>query len=52
MRATTDAWVALEDEDEVYGEEMMQASFEEEEEGEETDVDSDGEAANEIYELY
>ena len=31
----------------------MKALFEEEEEeGEETDVDSDGEATNEIYELY
>ena len=37
MRATTDAWVALEDEDEGDGEEVMQTLFEEEEE-EETDV--------------
>ena len=54
MKATTDAWVVLkdeEDEDEGDGEEVMQALFEEEEEGEETGVDSDGKAANEIYEL-
>ena len=56
MKATADAWVALEDEedeDEGDGEEVMQALFEEEEgEGEETDEDSDSEAAYEIYELY
>ena len=49
MKATADAWVALEDEedeDEGDGEEVMQALFEEEEgEGEETDEDSDSEAA-------
>ena len=55
MKATTDAWVVLkdeEDEDEEDGEEVMQALFEEEEAEEEIDVDSDGEAANEILELY
>ena len=48
MKATADAWVALEDEedeDEGDGEEVMQALFKEEEgEGEETDEDSDSEA--------
>ena len=52
MKATTDAWVVLKDEDEGDGEEVMQALFEEEEAEEETDVDSDGEAADERYELY
>ena len=52
MKATTDAWVVLKDEedkDEGDGEEVLQALFEEEEE---TDLDSDVEAADEIYELH
>ena len=55
MKATTDAWVVLKDEedkDEGDGEEVLQALFEEEEAVEETDLDSDGEAADEIYELH
>ena len=55
MKATTDAWVVLKDEedkDEGDGEEVLQALFEEEEAEEETDLDSDGEAADEIYELH
>ena len=55
MKATTDAWVVLKDEedkDEGDGEEVLQALFEEEEAEEETDVDADGKAADEIYQLY
>ena len=49
MKATTDAWVVLKDEADEDEGEVMQALFEEEEAEEETDVDSDGEAADKIY---
>ena len=52
MKAITDDWVALEDEEEGEGEEAMRALFEEEGEEEDTDVESDGEAAAEIFELF
>ena len=56
MKAITDAWVALEDEEEDdeggEGEALMHTLFGEEEEEEETDVDSDGEAAEDIFELF
>ena len=45
IKAITDAWVALEDEGE--GE-----LFAEEEEDEETDIESDGDAVEEVYELF
>ena len=55
MKAITDDWVALEDEEdeeEGEGEEVMRALFvEEEEEDEETDVESDGEPVEEVFEL-
>ena len=47
MKAIADDWVALEDE-----EEAMLALFEEEGEEEDTDVESGGEAAAEIFELF
>ena len=55
MQAIADDWVALEDEEdeeEGEGEEAMWALFEEEVEEEYTDVESDGEAAAEIFELF
>ena len=44
IKAITDAWVALEDEE---GEDEL---FAEEEEDEETDIESDGDAVEEVYE--
>ena len=55
MKAIADDWVALEneeDKEEGEGEEAMRALFEEEGEEEDTDVESDGEAADEIFELF
>ena len=50
MKAITDDWIALEDE-EGEGEEVMRELFAEEEE-EETDTESDGEAVGEVHELF
>ena len=56
MKATTDAWIALEDEEDEEEEggddDAMRALFEEEQDEEETDVESDGEDLDEIFELY
>ena len=52
MKAIEDDWVALEDEEEGEGKEAMLALFEEEGEEEDTDVESGGEAAAEIFELF
>ena len=41
IKAITDDWVALEDEEDA-----------EEEEDEETDIESDGDAVEEVYELF
>ena len=41
IKAITDAWVALEDEEDEEGEE-----------DEETDIESDGDAVEEVYELF
>ena len=49
IKAITDAWVALEDEEDEEGEDEL---FAEEEEDEETDVESDGDAVEEVYELF
>ena len=47
MKAITDDWIALEDqEDEEEG------TGEDEEEDEETDVESDGEAVDQVFELF
>ena len=58
MKATTDAWIALEDEEdeEEEGEkggddDAMRALFEEEQDEEETEVKSDGEDLDVIFEL-
>ena len=51
MKAITDDWIALEDE-EGEGEEVMRELFAEEEEDEETDIESDGEAVGEVHELF
>ena len=54
MKATTDAWIALEDEEDEEGEggddDAMPPLFDEDEE--ETDVESDGEDLDEIFELF
>jgi len=53
MKAITDDWIALEDEEdeeEGEGEEVMRELFAEEEE--ETDIESDGEAVGEVHELF
>ena len=47
IKAITDDWVALEDEEDEEGE-----LFAEEEEDEETDIESDGDAVEEVYELF
>ena len=56
MKATTDAWIALEDEEDEEEEggddHAMRALFEEEQDEEETDVESDGEGLDEIFELF
>ena len=54
MKAITDDWVALEDEEdeEGEGEEVMRELFAVEEEDEETDPESDGEATEEVFELF
>ena len=49
IKAITDDWVALEDEEDEEGEDEL---FEEEEEDEETDIESDGDAVEEVYELF
>ena len=49
MKAITDDWVALEDEEYEDGEGEL---FAEEEEDEETDIESDGDAVEEVYELF
>ena len=49
IKAITDAWVALEDEEDEEGEGEL---FAEEEEDEETDIVSDGDAVEEVYELF
>ena len=49
IKAITDAWVALEDEEDEEGEDEL---FAEEEEDEETDIESDGDAVEEVYELF
>ena len=46
IKAITDAWVALEDEEDEEGEDEL---FAEEEEDEETDIESDGDAVEEVY---
>ena len=55
MKATTDAWIALEDEEDEEEEggddHAMRALFEEEQDEEETDVESDSEDLDEIFEL-
>ena len=57
MKATTEAWIALEDEedeDDGNEEDTMKELFgvEGADEEEETDVESNGEAATEIFELF
>ena len=56
MKATTDAWIALEDEEDEEEEggddDAMRALFEEEQDEEEADVESDGEDLDEIFELF
>ena len=56
MKATTDAWIALEDEEDAEEEggddDAMSALFVQEQDEEETDVESDGEDLDEIFELY
>ena len=55
MKAITDDWIALEDEEdeeEGEGEVVMWELFAEEEEDEETDIESDGEAVGEVHELF
>ena len=49
IKAITDAWVALEDEEDEDGEGELIA---EEEEDEKTDIESDGEAVDEVHELF
>ena len=49
IKAITDAWVAPEDEEDEEGEDEL---FAEEEEDEETDIESDGDAVEEVYELF
>ena len=55
MKAIIGEWVALEDEEdeeEGEGEEGMRELFAVEEEDEETDPESDGEATEEVFELF
>ena len=56
MKATIDAWIALEDEEDEEEEggddDAMHALFEEEQDEEETDVESDGEDLDVIFELF
>ena len=53
MKATTDAWIALEDEEDEEEEggddDAMRALFEEEQDEEKTDVESDGEDLDVIF---
>ena len=53
MKATTDAWIALEDEEDEEEEggddDAMRALFEEEQDEEETEVESDGEDLDVIF---
>ena len=54
MQAITENWVALEDEEdeeEGEGEEVMRALFVEEED-DKTDAESDGDAVEEVFELF
>ena len=50
MKAITEDWISLEEEGE--GEEVMRELFAVEEEDEETDPESDGEATEEVFELF
>ena len=54
MKATSDAWIALEDEEEVDGEETARALFVEEEEEEEegTDLESDSESIKDLIDHF
>ena len=52
MKATTDTWIALEDEEEGGDDDATRALFEEEQDEEETEVESDGEDLDEIFELF
>ena len=47
MKAATEAWIALEDESEEE-----EIGGEEEKKEEETDVETDGEAVEEVFELF
>ena len=49
IKAITDDWVALEDGEDEEGEGEL---FAEEGEDEETDIESDGDAVEEVYELF
>ena len=55
MKATSDAWIALEDEEEGDGEETSRALFVEEEEEEEeegTDLESDSESIKDLIDHF
>ena len=53
MKATPDAWIALEDEEEGDGEETARALFVEEEEEEEgTDLESDSESIKDLIDHF
>ena len=54
MKATSDAWIALEDEEEGDGEETARALFveEEEEEEESTDLESDSESIKDLIDHF
>ena len=54
MKATSDAWIALEDEEEGDGEETARALFVEEEEEEEegTDLESDSESIKDLIDHF
>ena len=54
MKATSDAWIALEDEEEGDGEETARALFVEEEEEEEegTDLESDRESIKDLIDHF
>ena len=52
MKATSDAWIALEDEEEGDGEETARALFVEEEEEEGTDLESDSESIKDLIDHF
>ena len=52
IKAITDAWVALEDEEDEDGEGENGEGELFTEEGEKTDIESDGEAVDEVHELF